>query len=558
MANARLRELQALRLRFDPEARARRLELLRALRRIRLTSARDVSDFHELLCFARAYPDGPELLAEVETQLGGFARRADLRRRRRALEDSGIAGTEIRFRFFWPMARWLCRRWPDRLRVDWARFSRKRDLEKILPFLVSYSETPALDELALSPREWLEKLRAPGETDAAFLVRRFEALAAEDSLREALYDRHDPALRLRPGPDTPSRTRAFVPLAPTVFQSAPLATGRPDLAREAARVRLRVRVAPPELAQRLIDLAHESMVTRSRDLDVFSNADPRDVRLVDCGDGLSFACFGARPERRLLLESVYGFLTLKNGVPIGYVLTAALFGSAEIAYNVFDSFRGAEAAHVFARVLAMTRRLFGARTFSIDPYQLGGLGNTEGLRSGAWWFYYKLGFRPRDPDVKRVLRGELARMKADPRHRSDAATLGRLASAHLHFSPGAPSATTLGELSPGETGLRVARLLAERWGSDRERGLRECSREGARRLRLRSLAGWSAGERLWWRRWSPLLALLPEIERWNAAERRAAVEVIRAKGGVRESDFVRALAAHRRLQRGIRQLATLD
>src|SRR5258708_11776048 len=65
------------------------------------------------------------------------------------------------------------------------------------------------------------------------------------------------------------------------------------------------------------------MVTRSRDLDVFSYADRNDVSLVDCGQGLQFVAFGAIPERRLLLEAVYGFLTLKNGVPIGYVLARA-------------------------------------------------------------------------------------------------------------------------------------------------------------------------------------------------------------------------------------------
>src|SRR4029077_13985236 len=121
----------------------------------------------------------------------------------------------------------------------------------------------------------------------------------------------------------------------------------------------------------LIDLAREAMVTRSRDLDVFCWGDPRDVRLVDAGGGLQCACIGFRPDRRLLLEAVYGFLTLKNGVPIGYVLCSALFGSSEIAYNVFETFRGAEAARVYGRVLGMVRSLFGSDTFTIYPYQLG-------------------------------------------------------------------------------------------------------------------------------------------------------------------------------------------
>ena len=44
-------------------------------------------------------------------------------------------------------------------------------------------------------------------------------------------------------------------------------------------------------------------MTRQRDLTVFEFASVRDVRLADCGDGLTFAVFGVVPERRLLLES---------------------------------------------------------------------------------------------------------------------------------------------------------------------------------------------------------------------------------------------------------------
>ena len=119
------------------------------------------------------------------------------------------------------------------------------------------------------------------------------------------------------------------------------------------------------------------------------------MRVVEWDDGLQFACLGVLPERRFLLEAVYAFLTLRNGVPIGYALSSALFGSSEVAYNVFETFRGGEAAHVYARLLATVRTLFGSDTFAIYPYQLGHE-NDEGLASGAWWFYYKLGFRPRE------------------------------------------------------------------------------------------------------------------------------------------------------------------
>ena len=66
----------------------------------------------------------------------------------------------------------------------------------------------------------------------------------------------------------------------------------------------------------LVDVAHTTMVTRQRDLDAFAYADPNDVSLVD-DDDLQFVLHGVTPERRFLLETLYGFVVLKNGVEPG-------------------------------------------------------------------------------------------------------------------------------------------------------------------------------------------------------------------------------------------------
>jgi hypothetical protein len=263
---------------------------------------------------------------------------------------------------------------------------------------------------------------------------------------------------------------------------------------------------------------------------------------------------GVVPERRLMLEAVYAFLTLKNGVPIGYVLNSALYRSAEIAYNVFETWRGAEAGRVYARVLATVRHLFGADSYTIFPYQLGE-GNAEALASGAWWFYRKLGFAPRDRGVRALMRDEERRMRARPSHRSGVATLRKLAHANLYYHAGRARDDVIGLLPLPAVGLAVARLAASRFGSDRERAARVCAEEAGRLLGVRSRRGWSPGERLAWERWSPLVLALPEVRRWNAADRRALAAVVRAKGGPRESDFVRAFDRHRRLREALRRLA---
>lgn len=518
-----------------------------------LGSARLVLRLHEALCFLRAYPDDAELLGEVERMLGEFAQRRDLRRHRAELADTGIAGTDIHYAFFAPMARWLVRRYPDLVEVDWAAFRESARLTAWFEPMLLAAEIPGLYETKLSARRWVARLKREDEADAAFLVKSFEALDADDAVRRRAFEELNVSYRIRGDAQGPSRTLAHHPVGPVTF-GKDLRPGRPDLAR-AVRVPPRsIRPVPPREAKRLIELARVAMVTRSRDLDSFAFADPNDVRLVDCGDGLTFVCYGLVPEQRIVLEALYAFLTLKNGVPIGYVLASALFRSSEIAYNVFETFRGAEAGYVYGRILGMVHVLLGSDSFAVYPYQLGHK-NDEGLKSGAWWFYQKLGFRPRDPETLMLMERELTAIRRDRRHRSDRNTLKRLARYCVFWSTGRPQRDVIGAIPLDRMSLAISAYVSQRFGSDRGRGRRVMADEAAQRLGLRSWRRWPVGERRAFESWSPLLLLLEDVEDWEASERRALVRVVRAKGGRRESDYVALFDGHRRLRQAVLRLA---
>jgi hypothetical protein len=550
---ATLRQIERRRTEFGAGVADRKLDLLRELDRATLSSARAVHRLHEVLCFLRAYPDDARVLGQVEAMLARFAQRRDLRRHAEGLAGSGIAGTPIRYPFFAHTARWLARRWPAHLTIDWDATGDADALERSLHLLALYAETPGLDEVALPVPDWIDRLKGAGETDAAFLVARLEALRLDPFVYDRVWEDLELTLRLGPGPDTPSRTFAKVPGARVVYQARPLARTRPDLRAEVDRQPLGVRLVPPREGARYVDMAREAMVTRSRDLDAFAHGDARDVRVVDWEDGLQFAVIGVVPERRLLLEAVYAFLTLKNGVPIGYVLNSALYGSAEIAYNVFDAYRGVEAATVYARVLATVRHLFTTDAFTIYPYQLGD-DNEEAIESGAFWFYQKLGFRPLDRGVLAVLARELRALAKRPAHRSSAATLRKLARENVYWFRGRLRRDVMGLLPLASIGLAVTDALAARFGKDRERATATCVAEVTRWCGAGAFAGMSSGERLALERWAPLAVILPGVGAWTAAERRALGRVIRAKGGRSEADFVRAFDRHSRLRSALLRL----
>lgn len=549
-----LEELERIKSEFGVEPARRKRELLERLADIEWPRASQWVRFHDALCYLRALPDDPQTLGRVEQLLAGFARRKGLRRVRAELVNSGLAGCDITFPFFAPTARRLAERFGERLHVDWSAFERGDLLEERLALLASYSETPGLDEIAWPMKRWVRRLAGPNVGDAQFLLARAELVGRDEAQRDSWYDELGLTLLLRGDETTPARTHEKLAGRKLHFRSSPLRRERPDLAREVRRPPVRVVALDPAEGERVCALARDAMVTRQRDLDAFIHGDVRDVRLVDCGEGLEFALIGVKPARRLMFESVYACLTLSNGVPVGYVLLSALMNSAEIAYNVFDTWRGGEAAHIYGRVIAFLRALFGADCFTVYPYQLGGDGNDEGLRSGAWWFYAKLGFMPRDAKALALAQAEMARVKLDPKHRTSRSVLKQIAQHNVYWSPARQRDDVIGLLELSAVGVAITDRIAARFGADRERAERVLADEAAKALGVRDWKRWDDGERLWWRRWAPLVALL-EVQRWSAAERRALAAVIRAKGGRRESDFVARFDAHRKLRSGIVALA---
>ena len=547
-----LATLERLRLDFGPEAANVKLGLLKQLAHTRLRSARAVRRLHEVLCFIRAYPDNAALLAQARDMLASFATRADLRAHRAALADSGIAGTAIHYRFFAGQALWLAQQWPEPIATGPGRQGKPRNASRArLPPLLTPAETQALTELKLPGYAALDRLRG-NETDAVFLLRRIAAMPGTTYTREVLSDSIDASFVLEPGPDTPSRGSAHYARAKLVFRSAPPPRTRPDLRAELARAPRSLRRMPPGDAQEVIQLARGAMVTRARSLEAFSFAEPRDAWFVDDGDGLAFALIGVLPQRRHTIASFYGGLTLRNGVPIGYTQADLVGRGAALSFNAFETFRGAEAAFTFARWLAALRHVFGSTSFSIEPYQLG-KDNEEALDSGAWWFYAKLGFAPRDEVTRRLAHDEAARMQRRPSHRTSVSTLRRLAQHAPVLRP--RRAQPHAHVPLHELGLRAGAALSARCGSDRERALEEASSELMRHCGLMTLRGFSPDQREAWRRFAPILALL-DLRSWPKRERAALVELIRAKGGRSERGYVDRYVAHPLLDAALLRAAT--
>jgi hypothetical protein len=550
--STQLEHLELLRDQFGVRAASEKLKLLTTLEHKSLSCSADVERLHEALCFARAWPDSPILLATVNRMLKTFVDRKDLKRFAGELADTGIVGTNIRFRFYFATARWLAEHCGGALHIDWQQFDAADRLSKQLQFLALFSERAALEQFMYDAQEWIDQMRGEGETDAVFLINRFAALRAGARLRESVYEELDPAFQLSPSATTPARTLEYVRPKKIQYQKRSINRHGVDL-RQAANMRIRMEIVRRKQATRLVDLAKGAMVSRLRELDAISYASVDDVMRVQCRRGVQIVLFGMLPERRYLLECEYGYLILKNGVVAGYGTGTGLFGSCQIAFNLFPTYRGAETTELYACVLATFQRLFNADTFSADCYQIGA-DNEEAIDSGAWWFYTRMGFRPRDTEAMKLARVELRRARKKG-YRTAKRTLRRLAEYPLFFSLASKRQDVLGTVCTDSASLGVIDYVSQRFGSQREAGVRCCSRELADSLGVKSVSSWSASEQLMWHRLSPFIPAMGGVAAWPKADRDALVDVIRAKGGVHEAKYANLFDTHNRLRRAVVEFA---
>ncbi len=507
-------------------------------------------DKHDELLFLCAYPPNPRALKRAEADLRRLGKRIEALVRSGELdpvldqEVSGIAGTWIESIYSYDLVRWLLARFPENVDIDWEEID--PDSERaaaVLPLVVPFLGEEASVDANVPYHRWLAAARgqARGGT-LAWLVRQFEQLAVPSHLRAALFDALALWVRWKLGRSPVTRTAMRRPPRAIFYQTTPILARRDvSIARELAGAPLPVTTLSRSEGEKVLDMARAALATRYREIYCFNYGDPSTVVSADAGRGLEIILIGIVPERRLPLRAGFAPLLLRNGVPVGYGDAFALGERMEVSLNIFYAFRSGESAYALARLLKLYHQLFGSTTFSIDPYQVG-LENEEAIESGAFWFYRKLGFRCTDPRIERMAAREEARMAKDPTHRTSARTLRRMAQGSLVWDE--HPAREWDRFHVRNIGLAVQKRFAR--GGESAAEFADASMK-----RVAAALSVDPGPLRALPTLAPVLATIPDLARWTAAERAGVVEIIRAKAGRGEGRYVRLLARHEQLRRAL-------
>jgi hypothetical protein len=559
--NDLIESLSNLKFLFSPSDSKRKIAIIEKLIERKLRNPRSIIKYHDTLCFLQAYPDNATLLRLVDDELADFAGRIGYFREINGadddrLDDTGMVDTTIHYPYNIHMARWLLDNYGPSVDIDWDDYSEKEadPISGLLNIFAIYMENDGVDDENLSTEDWIAKSMATNQTSLSWLFERLDRIKIPFEIKQYIYDNFELTLKWLLGRTRAARTLAKNPPRKIYFQKVPLKKQKIDLRKSVKKACPALSLLPAKVGSRIISTLIQAQLPRHRELYPVLYADPSEAYLTSPGRGLEIYVLGMRADDRMPLETNYSALLVKNGVPIGYGIAVLFFERCEIAINIFDTFRSGEASLIFEHFFRVFYHHFGGRAFLMRRWQVGHE-NEEGLKSGSFWFYFKLGFRSIDPRISELAEAEWSRIRQDKAYRTDIKTLKRLALSDLVIDLRSEGEKPYEELLVTKIAFALTRMIAEKYGGDGRKAESDSIRFAKSLLGAGNLKSWTASERLQFRRWSPLLALIPDLPEWRISEKRHLLRIIRSKAARGEKEYVRLLQDHRRLHRALTALA---
>ncbi len=399
-------------------------------RNLSFSSPALLKEYHDALLFVRAYPKDEESVEMAGNELirvAAFIRQAKGERWRLSMTGSGLPGTQITCQYTRILLRWLLDSCPEAIQPA-ETASGPAEVKAFFQSLLPGIEFNGSATGSLSLWKRIRVLSGHNFNREAleWLLQLTEQAPIPVLLKDQLFD----GLKIFTGwtLTMDGLNRSF--LEASGGKKVYYAAGKKFQFNALIRKPLKNLFPDLEEKIRLISIARASLVFYYRETDPFTYASPSETSYFELGDGFRIALYGMTQDRRFSLDSYIGFLAFKNGLPVAYG-GGWIFGHrCKIGVNIYPPYRGADSAFLFTQVLRVYYQQYRVHYFLVKPYQFG-RGNPEGIRTGAFWFYYKLGFRSASPAIERLSGSEWEKIKSGKGYRSSPDILKKMTEAPL-------------------------------------------------------------------------------------------------------------------------------
>ena len=445
--------------RYSAEDNSSKIELLRRVSKVKLPLNETILTYNELLLFICAYPNNAQItsLAEKElkriTVLLKSAKKLDPE----IFTNSGLPYTSVLTGFSFDCIQWLLTH-PD-INIKLSSFENPSfDLNEVLRLTLpslEKSETTA----GFTNFELLDALLVKEKDRLHFLISELGKLNHLPYVKDHLFEGLGSYVELTPKNKSFSKSYNRIHVEKPFYHDqilkrfdheALLNTGLP-----------KTKVYARKEIDAAISVVKNSMAIYERETDPVTYMDERSFSLYELERGVTVAIYGMIPERQLPLESYVGFTLFKNGLPAAYG-GAWIFGEyANFGINIFESFRGGESGYMMCQLLRVYKQVFNISFFEVEAYQFG-LDNPDGIKTGAFWFYYRYGFRPIDSKLKKIAKDESVKIAKRKNYHTSKKVLVQFTESNMGLQLAVKKIVSLYDISE-----KVKKLIQKQYFSNR-------------------------------------------------------------------------------------------
>ncbi|CAN5448914.1 hypothetical protein BH11BAC2_BH11BAC2_00480 [soil metagenome] len=535
--NEYFQRLQIVQQAFDDAGSKEKKEVLRKISSCPLPLKKSLRNYYDLLLFFMGYPEEKEiyLLAQQELQrVTAFLRESPEPAKNTNLKNTGLPFTTIEASFGFDLVCWLVERFPleiSLLSIDTSAEQCDEIFSMLLPEAIRNERD---NRKILSTSQQLLKFAGKNKQQhLPWLINLFRNAVLTSEVKTYLFSELIVYIRFRIGEDFFMMLDESVCQGKIFYHEEGLFK-KPELLKILSHKKLNEFKLSITAKEELVERSKATLFTLLRETDPVTKAWIPATELFDLGRGLYAGLFTLDHASRLSIESYIGYLAYKNSVPITYGGAWITGNHARIGVNIFPWFRGGESALTFLQIIRLYHQSFGVLSFSVEPYQIG-KNNSDGIKSGAFWFYYKLGFRPEQPILKKIAADETLKMAKQKGYRSSSKTLQQLADSIMVLRI---NQNTDSLLDSSSISLTMISFVKEKFNGDYAKAEQQCSKRLMMLLKISKKDIADEGVRNGFRKLSIFLGAITQFELTTARQKSVIRKLLLAKGMSHERDFI--------------------
>jgi hypothetical protein len=530
----KLTKLKSLLFQFDQTQDDEKKRLLNELISYNSFKHQTFKQFHQSLLGMTAYPSSQEILdlttRAMSKLLGQLEKNTALQNK---LIGAGYLYTTVKCNFSYEKVSYIISKFPHQVFIHSASSNIETQIAilKLLLPSVEYSTIHA-GEKDLKTR--IAKFNTSKTiTDLEWLIQSILQSDLNKKTQAVIYNQLGIFIQWKVSNQDASVSFLRGASLPIYFHTKPLEkrTNLPEIIQQ--KLPAPIKLTDKE-KDKIIDASKLTLFYLYRETEPFTNALKEDVTLFQLDKGVSIALFGSTIDKRYSLESYIGYMVFKNNIPASYG-GGWIFGErSQFGINILEAFRGAESGLIICELLRVYHQYFGVTRFVVKPYQFG-LNNSEAIKTGAFWFYYKLGFRPENNTLKELALQEEKEKQLNPGYKSDISTLKKYTKSNL--------ALTLSESSypnydSERLSKRITTFINTTFDGDREKALAHCFDKLKETLAI-DTKHWKQEDVDYAKQIAVLFSMKPNSKEWQQKHKKDILEFILLKSAKTELPWIK-------------------